>query len=87
MLDPAAAERNDAGPASAVTSQRHGRDCSVVVVVVDETAGGGGAPVVVRSVVVVLVDLSEPQPATRIVPVISAPAIRTRRQDDVLVMS
>jgi hypothetical protein len=56
-------------------------------VVVVETVGGGGARVVC-SVVVVLVTRSGllPQPAARQVPVSTAPMVKIRRVDIILVM-
>jgi len=57
-----------------------------VVVVVDETTGGG-VVVLDCSVVVVLVTLSELQPATRTVPASSAATVESRRRDVVLVMA
>lgn len=60
--------------------------CRVVVVVVDETTGGGVVEVVC-SVVVVLVTLSElPQAVTKAVPASSAPTVKIRRRDVVLIM-
>jgi uncharacterized protein YhhL (DUF1145 family) len=56
--------------------------------VVVETVGGGGGALVVCSVVVVLVTLSGPlpQPAARHVPVSTAPMVKIRKADIILVM-